>query len=120
MLQVKDAVLANRNLQILTGYIAFNARDRDTLEGLFCDHAVWHKMGGGTITGKQAIVDYLIDLYDQGTRAEFVGAGSQDPNAITLDFTTDFPGEPDHFCADKIKFEGGCIKEVWHCATDTR
>jgi hypothetical protein len=132
MFQVQNLPLATRNLQLLRGYIAFNAGDRDTLGSLFCDDdedhegnvrfPLWHLMDGtGTIRGKELILDYLVDdLWANGTRADFLGVGSQGTSSITLDFTTDLPGEEDHVCADKIVFdESGCIKEVWHCSSAT-
>jgi hypothetical protein len=131
MLQVNNPNLAKRNLQIIKGYIAFNACDRDALADLFCDDVpnehgellpAWHKMdNGGTIRGKETILDYLmIDLAKKGARADLLGVGTQGDAAVTLDFTTGIPNEPDHVCGDRVAFdEDDRITEVWHCQAAT-
>lgn len=131
MLQVTNALLGKRDLQILLGYTAFNERDDATLRGLFCDDVVvdgkafpaWHPMeGGAPITGREVIISYLLDLWDKGIRADFRGLANHESASIAIDFTTDPRPEVggDHACADKIEFDGsGRIKEVWHCSSGT-
>jgi ketosteroid isomerase-like protein len=48
------------------GYEAVAAGDRDTLQELFADDAVWHLMDRSevsqTFEGKRAVVDFLLDI----------------------------------------------------------
>jgi hypothetical protein len=134
MLQVKNLPLANRNLQIVRGYVAFNARDWPTLQQLLCENVIWHPMDGGpAIIGRDGplvhdaqgrpisgVIAYLQDLRARPTEAELFGISTDVTGSISLDFTTTGPPEGDHACADKILFDdSGCIREVWHCAAAT-
>src|SRR5438093_6149763 len=110
---ITNPVVARKNM-ILRGYAAFNRGDRPVLADLFCDDfedngeqfPAWHLMDGtGTIRGKNAILDYLVDdlRIAQGAEAEFLGVASQGNTSITVDYTYNGP-EGDHACADKIVF----------------
>jgi hypothetical protein len=120
-----------QNNQVLDGYAAFNAGDWDAVKAMFCpdfteggnDFPVWHPHpmhGSATaITGRQAIVNHLQQLWGNGTRARLLATASQGASLIALDFTSGGVEGP-HACADKIVFsESGCIKEVWHCSSGT-
>jgi hypothetical protein len=127
---IKKPVVARKN-KLFKGYAAFNDGNRKVLADLFCDtftdaegneFPAWHKMSNaGTVTGKDDVLDYLLDeLRTQGgAEAELLGVSSDGNVSITVDFTYNGP-EGDHACADKILFDdSGRIKEVWHCKADS-
>ncbi|MDQ1489198.1 MAG: hypothetical protein QOD57_2939 [Actinomycetota bacterium] len=112
--------MAKRN-KVLDGYAAFNNGEWATLEKLLCEDVVWHPMDGGRkIEGRDKVIAHLKDLRNT-TVVELldIAIDTRANAAIAVDFTRTTRKEGDHACADKIVFEGGCIKEVWHCAADT-
>jgi SnoaL-like domain len=115
--------LSKRNT-ILKGYAAFNDADWDTMRRLLCENVTWHRMehdpaGPGVISGREDVITYLQGLRSKN-EAEFLGMAIQGDQAITVDFTHSLLGDGDHGCADRILFDtSGCIREVFHCATDT-
>lgn len=109
-------LLSKRNT-IVRGYAAFNAGDWDTLTDLLHENVVWHPMhGGAPISGRTAVLDELMRLRESN-EAEFFGTAIHKDEAISVDFTHAVNDSESHACADRIHFEDGLIRTVWHCVT---
>ena len=109
-------LLSKRNT-IARGYAAFNAADWETLTELLHEDVVWHGMHGAAPISKRAPVLAELQRLRESNEAEFFGTAIHQDEAISVDFTHAVNDSESHACADRIRFEDGRIREVWHCVT---
>lgn len=113
---VTKPLLSKRNT-IVKGYALFNDAKWDELSELLDENVVWHPIHGGqAISGRADVIEELKRLRAIN-EAEFFGTAIHQNEAISVDFTHAVNDSESHACADRIRFEDGLIKEVWHCVT---
>ena len=111
---------------ISDGYAAFNNDQWAIVRELLCDDTeddngnvefpLFERMEHDKppIRGKNAIVEHLQKMREDGVKAKLLGVADHGHTSVTLDISTG--GKGPHACADEVEFdESGRIKVFRHC-----